>query len=632
MGGVTGVRPGLVCAVVLAVACGGGAQRRKPVAAGETGVGEVVIAGAKAVDADDLLDGLGVIRARALGQPFARYLVALDRQRIESYYQRRGWWSTTVESTITARGTLRDITFTVTEGPRSRLVAVDMVGLPAGMTYADFRSKLPLEEGQPFSYEAYELSKPIVVAKLEEEGYAHARLVGTVLADREHNATTVRLEIDPGPKATFGEITVTGVGGELGGVVRKRLHMKPGDPYSRSDLEDTRDDLYELGRFSLVRFESDKSARGAVVPIELKLGMRPRNELRFGGGVGYSPISYEVRGRGSYAIGGWPTPLWNTHVEVRPAFVKLRDENSYEPRIEAIGGFERLDLFRPRLNGTITGSFSYLALEAYTAYGPKLHLGLRSPLYERILTGTFGWKIQETRFRNIDEALDMATIDRLALDEAERIGAFDQSLIVDLRDDPLAPTQGLYVELRAEEGATATGSAFDYIKVEPQARAYYTFASTTLAVRAGMGTIVGDLPTTLRFFGGGASTQRGFGDRRLAPAAVAVVDGDTRRIPYGGGALVLTGFELRRHLWTIREDVTLGIVGFLDGADVTERLDDVDLSNLHWASGGGVRLKYVVPIRFDIGYRLNRTGPTDPDPATSTWGRMAFHLSVGEAF
>jgi translocation and assembly module TamA len=633
---VTGVRPGLVCAVALAVAataaCGGGAQRRKPVAAGETGVGEVVITGTKAIDPDDLLDGLGVIRARALGQPFARYLIALDRQRIESYYQRRGFWSTTVESTVAQRGTLRDITFAVVEGPRSRLVSVDVVGLPDGMTYDDLRSKIPLAEGAPFDYEAYELAKPALIAVLEEEGYAHARIEPTVLADREHNATTIRLEVDPGPRARFGDINVTGVDGELASTVRKRLHIKPGDPYSLSELADSRADLYELGRFSLVRLETDKSGRGPIVPVEVKIGMRPRNELRLGGGVGYSPISYEARARSSYGITGWPAPLWNTLFELRPAVVKLKDEDTYEPRIEATTSLERIDLFRPRLNGSITGSFSYLALEAYTSYGPRLHLGLRSTFFHRKLSGSVGWKIQQMRFRNIDAALDMMTIDRLRLDEPERVAAFDQSVILDLRDSPLAPTRGFYAALRTEEGAAATGSAFDYIRIEPEARAYYTFAATTLALRAGLGVMHGDLPTTLRFFGGGASSQRGFGERRLAPMAVADVDGETRRVPYGGGAIALGGVELRRHITTVRKEITIGLVGFLDAADVTEQLADIDVSNLHWAAGGGVRVKYVVPVRFDIGYRLNRVGPMDPDPASSTWDRLAFHLSVGEAY
>ena len=73
----------------------------------------------------------------------------------------------------------------------------------------------------------------------------------------------------------------------------------------------------------------------------------------------------------------------------------------------------------------------------------------------------------------------------------------------------------------------------------------------------------------------------------------------------------------------------LGGVAFLDGADVVDQGQDIDLMNLHWAVGLGLRLFTIVgPVRADVGYRLNRTGPGNPD-AGSHW---AFHLSIGEAY
>jgi outer membrane translocation and assembly module TamA len=68
---------------------------------------------------------------------------------------------------------------------------------------------------------------------------------------------------------------------------------------------------------------------------------------------------------------------------------------------------------------------------------------------------------------------------------------------------------------------------------------------------------------------------------------------------------------------------------FLDGGDVRNSASEIDLGNLHWALGTGLRFMTIVgPVRADLGYRLNRTGPLDPQPGS----RFAFHLSVGEAF
>jgi outer membrane translocation and assembly module TamA len=62
---------------------------------------------------------------------------------------------------------------------------------------------------------------------------------------------------------------------------------------------------------------------------------------------------------------------------------------------------------------------------------------------------------------------------------------------------------------------------------------------------------------------------------------------------------------------------------------VTLTPSGLDLGNLHWAVGGGLRLMTIVgPVRLDIGYRLNRTGAMDPEPGT----RYTYHLTIGEAF
>jgi outer membrane protein assembly factor BamA len=671
--------------VVAALLCACG-TRPRALAPGQTGVGTITFTGVKGVTQSKLAGGLGLTRARSTGLPYGRYMVSLDRRRIEGYYVRRGFLSVQVESTTKERGNLVDITFAVTEGKRADLTRVEVVGLPPDVAPAELRKLIPTQDGDPFDYEAYELARPTFAGALEQKGYAKAKVDTVIIADRTKSSTTIRLTVSPGSKSVFGPITIEGVDGRLKESVEHRLAMKPGDGYSPKLIAETRTDISDLGRFSLVRVDPDKGPTAPVppaplpdakelatpagadapadpsaavdpaapdavaadaatpaappeavpataeVPIAVVLGLREPHELRLGGGVGYNPISYELRGRASYTVLGWPTTLTNTTGEVRPAVVRVKDEAEFQPRIEALGAIERLDLFRPRLTGAVEASFAYLALEAYTSYGPKLHLSLRSPIYKRIVSASVGWRIQQLKFRDIDEAISDQLAMDLGLDAPERLGVFDQSLIIDLRDQPLSPTRGAYAELHVEEGTTVAGSQMNYIRATPDVRGYVTLLGTTLAARAMFGVIRGDIPVTERLFAGGASTQRGFGERRLAPQAVATVDGSEKRTPYGGGAMFAANVELRRHLATFWKDLSLGGVIFLDGADVTETAGDLSLGNLHWALGAGLRIKYVVPFRLDVGYRLNRIGPNDPDPASGTLDRMALQLSVGEAF
>lgn len=608
-----------------------GSQPRIVTTPQQAKIGTVRFIGADHVDDHELRAGLGLIRAKKLGQSFAAYLVALDRQRIIGFYSRRGYFSAAVQSRIARAPSTVDVTFQIAEGKRARLARVDILGLPAdaGITVAQLRAIIPLDDGDGFDYEAYDLARPALVAALQEQGYATARVTGQVLADREHAEAVIRLAIELGPLSRFGPIAIDGIEGELARSVRARLRFAEGEQYSPSKVEDTRADLYEYGRFSLVRIELEPNDGATAVPIRITLGLSPPNDLRIGGGIGVTTLAYELRGQAVYGRAGWPTTLTSARFELRPALVIQREDRSLQPRLDAIAGLDRVDLFWPRVRGVAEAAFTYLALEAYTDFGPRFRLGLRFPLYRRIINAQLGWELQLLKFRDLDSALDDATIARLGLDEEERLGFYEQTVSVELRDNPLAPRHGWYGELRIEEGTVAAGGAFPYLRLVPDLRGYLSLGPFTLAARGRLGLTYGTIPVTQRFFAGGANSQRGFAERQLAPFATRVDDsGSTRSVVYGGAAALELSAELRFPLFTIRE-LPLGGVVFIDAADVTETSAQLDPVRLHMASGAGLRVMTPIgAIRFDLGVRLNRTDLGEPRSGQ----RTTYHLSIGEAF
>ncbi len=145
-----------------------------------------------------------------------------------------------------------------------------------------------------------------------------------MFADRARDQAVIRILIDPGPLTRFGEITLTGIDGDLAAAARARLRLEPGAVYSTSAIDRARAALYEMGRFSMVRIETELGAReDTVVPVAIEVALADRHELRLGGGVGVDPTSFEVRGRASYSIAGWPRPLYTTRAELRPAVARL---------------------------------------------------------------------------------------------------------------------------------------------------------------------------------------------------------------------------------------------------------------------------------------------------------------------
>lgn len=579
----------------------------------------------------DLVTGLALHRTQAKGRAPDPYLISVDADRIRGEYLRHGFLDVDVRSRVERKGEETTVIYTVDEGVRAQTRVV-INGLPQDpeLPVQKVREVIPLKDGAPFDYEQFDLVKDQLRTVAEDAGYARASLDAQVVADRANHTAVIQLDYDTGPKCIFGPITIEGVNGPLEQAVKERLTFHPGQPYSAQAMLTTQRNLYALGRFSTVRVSPDKDSLNPIVQMKVSVAQSARHEVRLGGGFGIEPTAYEVRGRAGYTIAGWPFPLDTVTLDLRPAYARLRDGSGYEPRIRALAKLERQDFLWTYATGEVEVGYNYLAVEAYTSYGPHARLGFATPLPGLgKLQLRVGWGIEQAGFRRISPVIDDALQMRLGLDQTERVGAFDQALVMDLRDHPIEPTLGFYGEMKVREGGTYAGGTSQFIEMVPDLRGYIPlFGGAVLAARVRSGGFQGDIPVTERFFAGGASSQRGFSERRLSPYVQGDVAGTHYYAPYGGGAMIETGAEARIPFTTVKK-MPLGGVLFLDGADVTETVSDLQPTNLHWALGAGLRLLTIVgPIRFDVGYRLNRKGGMEPDPGSN----MAFHLSIGEAY
>ncbi|MBT9557320.1 MAG: BamA/TamA family outer membrane protein [Myxococcales bacterium] len=109
-----------------------------------------------------------------------------------------------------------------------------------------------------------------------------------------------------------------------------------------------------------------------------------------------------------------------------------------------------------------------------------------------------------------------------------------------------------------------------------------------------------------------ATSEYVLGARGQCPAGATFVD-----IPSGEVKDVMSA-ELRFYLpWS------LGLVAFFDAGQVWGTPDDVDLGELEYTVGPGLRYFSIIgPIRADLGILVS-----DPDDVT-----LSFHLSLGQAF
>jgi outer membrane protein insertion porin family len=121
-----------------------------------------------------------------------------------------------------------------------------------------------------------------------------------------------------------------------------------------------------------------------------------------------------------------------------------------------------------------------------------------------------------------------------------------------------------------------------------------------------------ELPLVERFFLGGRTTVRGYEQDTLGPKGV-------NGTPTGGNAFVMGNLELRTDVGK-----GFGIVTFLDGGNVFKKANNLDITNLKYTAGVGLRYNTPVgPFRIDYGHKLNRERGES---------RGEIHFSLGHAF
>ena len=606
---------------------------------GEPYVIAVEIHGNQAIDDDALLGGLTMQRAAEQGLALDPYELDQDSERLRGLYQRRGYFEVAVHPVARRAGNATTVVFTIEEGVRARLARIELLGLPDDpqLTPSALRNKVATRDGEPFDYDAYEAAKTTLLLAVQDAGYARASLDATTIADRQRREAVIRMVFVPGARCTFGDVTIVGVTGELAEAARARSAVRTGEVYAVSALRTTQAALYELGRFAIVRVEPTLDRADAIVPVRITVALASRHELRFGGGLGLDQLTWQARGRAGYTQAGVLGPLTTLDLELRPAVTVpqvsfVPELGNPELRLEGEAALHRLDLFRPRLTGELALTAQYLELEAYTVYGPRLRAGLSTLFGGHRLQLAAGAQLWLLGFSAPSAALDAATRSRLGLDRDEQVVALDQSAVLDLRDNLLDPTRGVYAALRLVEGVPGVVGSGRFLLATPDVRGYLPLGGFVVSARAKLGVIAGDVPVTERFYGGGAASDRGFAERELSPHATALVNGSVDSVVIGGAGEIETSLELRRPIGHWRDLPWTGAV-FLDGGNVTDSASQLSLAGLYWAAGTGLRVTVgPLPVRVDFGYRLNRTGPSDPLAAPTALDRLEFHLGIGEAF
>ncbi len=691
---------------------------------GRTAIESVTISGTSGREEKEIRDGLATREpARLFGalptgfvydyELFDEATLERDLARVERQLRRRGYYEAKVRAArvIVESEDRVKVEIEIDKGPLVLVRKVETNGL-SGLPFEAAARALevnPLRSGDPFDEDVYEKAESDVSNALADYGYAYVRTQGTAKVDLAEHAAIVTLTVNPGPRAVYGDVKLEGLTELPEGPIRRTLGLRRGARYSRHDLEQARAALFDLGVFSKVEVIPDLKDPGVTeIPISVRVTEAPLRSVTAGVGATLDVLRLGVNGRLGWThrnfLGGlrelsvstrpgltfFPTRItnwenWNAPTTVfaeNALLISLEQPSFLEGRTRGFidSGYNVYPLLYPLADSSSPESERVIGYNELT-----FSLGVRRTFFDRLMPTSLSmnWRSNfpftyQGRLSDICDSDDPG--DHCGLDDV--LVAYPELLTdLDLRDDPISPTKGLFLSNSLQVAIPALGGQLEDIRIRPEARFFVPLdygRRLILASRATVGFVfpqnygtalqgaVAD-PTSVdvvrdqhrllfrAFYSGGPQSNRGYPYQRIGPQGpigfllpedqrcTGALDAQPTEClrPLGGFSLWEASVELRYRIagpW--------GAVLFVDASNVTEELFTFDFMAPHISVGPGLRYQSPVgPIRVDLGMRvpgLQRLGDTDSDfpdiseiaPYNSpNWYEgLVLHVLIGEAY
>ncbi len=611
--------------------------------------------GRHAIPRDRITEGLALQGEGAWpwsrGTHYRRSLFDLDARRIEALYAAHGYFDARVtQKAATPANKVVDLRLVIFEGKPTHIKSIRIDGLPDEGEPSERTAlrALPVHVGERFHHADYEKAKEDLLKTLRRHGYAHASVTGGVRVHAHKRTANILFKVRARTRVRLGEPHFLGSTDVPRLKLKRLVAWEAKDLYNKAHIDQTRQHLLETNLFSTVQIDLPQDEGAQKVTIRLE--PTHRRELRLGGGLGVERRRHEVRLIGRFVWRNFLGGMRILEARVRPAFVTIPNawaSSVSGPAVENTLRLTQPDIFSTGASLFVVAGYDLGIHEGYRFHGPRGQLGVERSFWGRRLTAQLSWNAEFFDFfAQVTEAFDeQDTPLGFGFRDPYRLTWLEQALQLDLRDSAIDPRAGIWAEIRFEEGFASIGSDFSYFKVLPQIRAYIPLGTKRLILglrgqfghlipstfESPDGTVsVQDSPVTRRFNFGGPTSHRGFGYGRLSPQQARQSDG--RRVPLGGNAAFLLSADLRLRLIKFHGG-WVNISAFVDGGDVTRTLPDLSFDDLHWAVGASSTYETPIgAIRFSVGVRVVRVGEdlasSSPDPND----RLAFHLTLGDAF
>jgi outer membrane protein insertion porin family len=570
------------------------------------------------------------------GEPYDPRLVKLDRIRIKNFYKKNGFLDAVVRDSLIFKDRRKNIyiSFTIIEGFRYYYAGIKVNG-----NYEIKTKSIEKKFADIPYYKALNEEKIAEAVKQVENIYYNNGkpfFKYQIKYDFKNDSTVaLNMNIVENETVYIVNYQYKGLEETQPFIVRREMELKKGEIYNREALEKSQKNLYATGLFEYVRFdleplETDKGKVNLIITVKEKdsywvgaqLGVAYEAEVSYG-----NKVEFTLQG-GHRNIAGTARGL---SLHLTPSFVFDFEETKMHHNDTGI----KLRFVEPWIGYTRTpGIFDF----SYSQYRP-LNSG-NFDLFEGNITVNHQYSEAIKMSANLtfqsvdplsDKTLDLSLVNRVDLSQSE-IYSMGLSWKMDSRKNLFNPWDGSYtganLSFAISSGNHTSNKYATFTMAWQRYQPFRLFRlhreGVVFATRLRAGAIFEfegskSIPINDRFYLGGGSSVRGYGEQLLGPAAGYDKNGFIKSAA-GGKMQFLMNAELRIPLyWLLMMEI------FVDAGNVWKEVEYFSPLEVRFTSGAGLALITPLgPIRFDYGYKLTRQ-PQDPTPD-------AFHLGIYFAF
>ncbi len=403
----------------------------------------------------------------------------------------------------------------------------------------------------------------------------------------------VTFSMNSSPQVKFGTLSISGLESINEDYLLRRMDFKEGDCFKRKQVDKAKVALLRTNLLASVTEDLHQTEDGRV---DVQFEVQERFHRTVKAGVGYSTDE------GPNISLGWE------HRNILGAAQKVDVSSRFsEVRQNLSSEFEVPAFVTPQNRLVMEASASHENLDSYDARTVTTGMRIEHELTPT-LVATAGTRFKYSLINDTGDTENFGLL------------SFPFQLRWDTTDDILNPGKGWTLLGKVTPYVDLWNPDISFLNTSVSGSIYFTFDSLfwtpTLALRGAAGSISGEatrtIPADERFYVGGGGSVRGYPYQTLSE----IEDDD----PVGGNSFQEVSVETR---FLIGE--SWGIVTFLDGGYAFEEATQEVDQELLWGAGFGFRYYTLfAPIRFDVGFPLNKREDIDDD--------FQLYVSIGQAF